>query len=124
MGRYYDGDISGKFAFAVQSSDDADFFGCVGEPPTELHYYFDEDHLKQIKKGIKECLENLGNWKDKLDKFFKENNGYNDKMLEDQIGLKGDKIKEMLVWYARLKLGKEILECVQEQQSCHFVAEC
>ena len=27
MGRYYTGDIEGKFWFAVQSSDDADFFG-------------------------------------------------------------------------------------------------
>ena len=26
MGRYYNGDIEGKFWFAVQSSDDADFF--------------------------------------------------------------------------------------------------
>jgi hypothetical protein len=27
MGRYYNGDIEGKFWVAVQSSDDADFFG-------------------------------------------------------------------------------------------------
>jgi hypothetical protein len=27
MGRYYHGDIEGKFMFGVQSSDDADFFG-------------------------------------------------------------------------------------------------
>ena len=31
MGRYYNGDIEGKFWFAVQSSDDADFFGQQGE---------------------------------------------------------------------------------------------
>ena len=31
MGRYYNGDIEGKFWFAVQSSNDADFFGCEGE---------------------------------------------------------------------------------------------
>jgi hypothetical protein len=31
MGRYYHGDIEGKFWFAVQSSNDADFFGCEGE---------------------------------------------------------------------------------------------
>jgi len=124
MGRYYDGDIEGKFMFAIQTSDDADFFGVVGQPPEELHYYFEEDHLEDIKKGIDKCLEELGDWNGKLDKFFKENNGYNDKMLEDQIGLKQDKTKEVLVWYARLRLGKEILECVQEQQCCHFVAEC
>jgi hypothetical protein len=27
MGRYYTGDIEGKFWFAIQSSDDASFFG-------------------------------------------------------------------------------------------------
>ena len=32
MGRYYNGDIEGKFWFGVQSSDDADFFGKEGEP--------------------------------------------------------------------------------------------
>ena len=31
MGRYYNGDIEGKFWFAVQSSDDADFFGQQGQ---------------------------------------------------------------------------------------------
>jgi hypothetical protein len=30
MGRYYTGDIEGKFAFAVQSSDAADRFGSCG----------------------------------------------------------------------------------------------
>ena len=31
MGRYYSGDIEGKFWFAVQDSDDADHFGIEGE---------------------------------------------------------------------------------------------
>jgi hypothetical protein len=30
MGRYYTGDISGKFWFSIQNSDDADHFGCKG----------------------------------------------------------------------------------------------
>ena len=30
MGRYYSGDIEGKFWFAIQSSDDADYFGVEG----------------------------------------------------------------------------------------------
>jgi hypothetical protein len=30
MGRYYTGDITGKFWFAIQNSDDADHFGCKG----------------------------------------------------------------------------------------------
>jgi hypothetical protein len=30
MGRYYTGDICGKFWFGIQNSDDADHFGCKG----------------------------------------------------------------------------------------------
>ena len=125
MGRYYNGDIEGKFWFGVQSSDDGDFFGSKGEEPnTFLNYHFTKDeHLKDIKKGIKECEKELGTWKEKLDKFFKDNNGYNDKMIEDQLGLKKEKSKELLEWYARLKLGNQILECVMKQGECSFEAE-
>ena len=52
MGRYYNGDIEGKFWFAIQSSTDADFFGVVGSEPSYLDYYFSEDNLKDIEKGI------------------------------------------------------------------------
>ena len=38
MGRYYNGDIEGKFWFAVQSSDDADYFGVEGQRPEMLEY--------------------------------------------------------------------------------------
>lgn len=40
MGRYYSGDIEGKFGFGCQSSDAADQFGSHGQEPSELHYYF------------------------------------------------------------------------------------
>ena len=125
MGRYYNGDIEGKFWFGVQSSDDADFFGSKGEEPnTFLNYHFTKDeHLKDIKKGIKECEKELGTWKEKLDKFFKDNNGYNAKMIEDQLELKKEKSKELLEWYARLELGNQILECVMKQGDCSFEAE-
>jgi hypothetical protein len=125
MGRYYNGDIEGKFWFGVQSSDDGDFFGSKGEEPnTFLNYHFTKDeHLKDIKKGIKECEKELGTWKEKLDKFFKDNNGYNDKMIEDQLGLKEEKSRELLEWYARLELGNQILECVMKQGDCSFEAE-
>ena len=36
MGRYYSGDIDGKFWFAVQPSDDANYFGVEGERPNYL----------------------------------------------------------------------------------------
>ena len=122
MGRYYNGDIEGKFMVAVQSSDDADFFGVKGKPPEEfLEYYFDKDNLAEIKEGIETCKRILGDWKKKLDDFFKTRSGYNRKMLQDEIGLKD---WSMLEWYARLELGEKILKCVEEKGECQFEAEC
>ena len=43
MGRYYWGDIDGKFAFAIQSSNDADFFGVQGYQPEQLQYNFEAE---------------------------------------------------------------------------------
>ena len=51
MGRYYKGDIEGKFWFGVQSSADADFFGKEGAP-NYLSYYFDEEDLTTIEIGL------------------------------------------------------------------------
>ena len=107
---------------AVQSSDDADFFGVKGKPPEEfLEYYFDKDNLAEIKEGIETCKRILGDWKKKLDDFFKTRSGYNRKMLQDEIGLKD---WSMLEWYARLELGEKILKCVEENGECQFEAEC
>jgi hypothetical protein len=123
MGRYYNGDIEGKFWFAVQSSTDAEFFGVVGSEPSYLDYYFSEDNLKDIEEGISECKKELGDWKSKLDQFFKENNGYNYKMIEEQLGLVESQARDLLEWYARLDLGTKILKCVQKNGECSFTAE-
>ena len=62
MGRYYHGDIDGKFWVAVQSSTDADFFGVEGEV-THVNYYFTKEHLDKVKKGIEDCENCLGEYK-------------------------------------------------------------
>lgn len=124
MGRYYNGDIEGKFWFGVQSSDDADFFGVEGCEPNYLEYYFEKDDLSKINKGIKECLKKLGKYKKKIDEFFKINDSYNDEMLSDYLKVEESKAKELLEWYARLELGLKIQKCVKETDSCQFEAEC
>lgn len=118
MGRYYSGDIEGKFWFGTQPSDDADYFGSVGTEPNYIEYYFDEYHIPSIKKGIKECKKQLGDNKKKLDEFFKKENGYNDDMLIE-AGIDPSSVE----WYARLELGEKILACVKEVGSCNFTAE-
>lgn len=135
MGRYYSGDIEGKFWFAVQSSDDADYFGYEGEPvydndppeedeePYALAYSFNEDYLEDIDEGIKCCLEILGEYKEKFDVFFENNPSYSDEKLSEQTGCSLDIVKTMLENYARLELGLKIKKCVEENGSCCFDAE-
>ena len=123
MGRYYSGDIEGKFWFAVQSSNDASHFGVEGYEPNYLEFYFDTSNLPDIKAGIKKCIDGLGKYKAELDKFFKDNNGYNDEMIVKQTSILPSKVKPMLELYARLTLGKKILKCVKDQGQCAFDAE-
>jgi len=123
MGRFYNGDIEGKFWFAVQASDDASFFGGGESEPNYLNYYFDKSDLPKINAGIKKCKEELSKYKVKFDKFFKENEGYTDEMIAKELKVSLKKAEELLKWYARLGLGEEILECVKEKGECSFEAE-
>ena len=55
MGRYYDGDIEGKFWFAVQSSDDGEHFGSEECSSNIIEYrqdreIFEDVGTKQIKQ--------------------------------------------------------------------------
>ena len=131
MGRYYSGDIEGKFMVAVQSSNDADYFGCEGEARF-LNYYYHEGHLDQVKEGIKDCKSSLGEYKKHLDNFFKTDGdkGYNDQMLAEYLDKNAKNgthtengVKFFLEWYARLELGKEILKCIKDNGECSFEAE-
>tara|TARA_R100000781_G_C4060958_1_gene120989 strand:- start:328 stop:720 length:393 start_codon:yes stop_codon:yes gene_type:complete len=129
MGRYYQGDIEGKFWFGVQSSADADFFGDEGQA-SHLHYYFDkDDHSEGIKNGIKNCRDILGVYENIFDEFFNSREYYNKEELIEYLDEKiinitgGHDIDNLLEWYARLRLGMQILECVEDQGSCCFQAE-
>jgi len=124
MGRYYTGDIEGKFWFAVQSSDDADFFGVEGYQPNFLNYCFEESDLPKINEGVENCLKELGKFKEKLDEFFEKCDSYTDEDLAKNIGVSKDKIHNLLGWYARLELGLKIQKCVKENGGCEFEAEC
>jgi len=123
MGRYYDGDINGKFWFAVQDSDDAEFFGVEGTQ-NYLNFYFTQEDLPGINKGIKKCNENLKPYKAKMNSFFKKQSTYNNKQLMKALDLKKErKVKELLEWYARLELGEKIKKCVEKTGQCDFEAE-
>lgn len=125
MGRYYSGDIEGKFWFGVQSSRDPEFFGAVEEQPQDYVYYgFGEEQLPEVLEGLVICRKKLGKKRILLDKFFKENNGYNDEMLvKAGIGNSLSEVKTLLEWYARLKLGQQIYKFLKANGSCNFEAE-
>jgi hypothetical protein len=118
MGRYYSGDIEGKFWFAVQSSDAADRFGLQGYEPNFIQYYFEEEDLEAVETEIKAIEEKLGDKLKVIEKFFEDKNGYNNKMLEE-AGI----TKEELSEYADLGLGIEIRDCIKENGACSFDAE-
>lgn len=123
MGRYYHGDIEGKFWFAVQSSNAADRFGCIGHN-NYISYYFHEGDLPEIRREIQSIEESLGKHLDVFIKFFDKTNGYNDETISKYFKKhKLEFCKDKLEDYADLGLGKQILDCVEEFGECGFEAE-
>lgn len=118
MGRYYHGDIEGKFWFAVQSSVAAERFGGEMYEPNYVDFYFDESHLDGVNAEIERIEQKLGDMKQKIDDFFTAHSGYNDDML-----LEAGIDPKLLVDYADLGLGIKIRDCIVQQGSCQFEAE-
>lgn len=118
MGRYYHGDIEGKFWFAVQSSCAAERFGGEMCEPNYVDFIFGEEHLDDVNAEIKSIEDNLGEMKQKIDDFFGEGRGYNDQMLLD-AGIDPKYLSD----YADLGLGIKIRDCIIQQGSCQFEAE-
>ena len=122
MGRYYSGDIEGRFWFAIQPSNAADRFGSIGYEPSYLEYYFNEEHLPKVQEELKKIEDVVSLEKiKKLDEFFNKVNGYNDHILEEH-GI-------LSIWnehksdYADYRLGKQIEKCLLENKECNFQAE-
>jgi hypothetical protein len=118
MGRYYSGDINGKFWFAVQPSHAADRFGVTGHEPNYLEYYYDDDNLDEVEAEIKRIEDKLGDKLEALDKFFSERYSYSDDDLT-KIGIDHHALSE----YADLGLGRKIRDCIKKNGACSFTAE-
>ena len=67
MGRFYHGDIEGKFMFAVQASDDPKFFipswSGFNEEDGLIEFLFKFDDLPNIKLGLATCRVKLGRFR-------------------------------------------------------------
>jgi len=118
MGRYYSGDIEGKFWFGLQPSNAASRFGGEEFEPQYIEYYFNEDDLAKVNEEIDKIITTLGDKKKIIDDFFETNQGYNDKDLE-AIGI----TQYILSEYADLKLGIQIRDKIEASGQCCFQAE-
>ena len=58
MGRYYEGDIDGKFWFGIQSSDDGEYFGAEEQDSNWINYYLEREWF-EASEGIKKCKKAL-----------------------------------------------------------------
>ena len=123
MGRYYSGDIEGKFWFAVQNSDAADRFGVTGVQPEELYYYFDRGNLDDVEEELNVIKKQLGKYRTKMKDFFKSNSAYTDEALANYLGITEDKAKGLISAYADYELGMKIRKSILENGQCEFTAE-
>jgi len=127
MGRYYNGDIEGKFWFAVQPSNAPERFGATEFEPTHINYYLDD--LDEVQRELNDIHKNMQGNIEKLDDFFAQTNGYNTQMIIDWYKkecnetITEGKVGEMLGEYADYELGKQIAECIMENGECNIDAE-
>lgn len=112
MGRFYNGDIEGKFWFAVQSSEAPSRFG----GHMELSFSFNEDDIQDVEKELKEIEDTTP--MARLREFFSNVNGYNDEMLAE-ANLTSQDVQQ----FADHELGSKILACLKENGECNFWGE-
>jgi hypothetical protein len=124
MGRYYTGDIEGKFWFGVQDSTDAKHFGGKETLYTNrARYTFRNKDLPQLQSVLAELQEQLGDKYEKLEEFFVKRSSYNPKELEAHLGVTTQEYKKIMEIYARIFLGLKIEECIGNIGKCSFWAE-
>lgn len=136
MGRYYRGDIEGKFWFGVQCSDAAVRFGCTECEPSTIQYYTEDKET--VVEEIKRINKNLGKYKKAIKYLYKETGELNERTLADELVdyMFPDKSVEekeaekelidaefLISEFADLELGKKILRCLNKRGSCSFEAD-
>lgn len=124
MGRYYYGDIEGKFWFAIQSSGAADRFGYIGryhKKTNSVTYAFTKKHIKKVEQELKNMESKSLRDLEHVDKFFEHKDCYSDKEALEEFG---EDYKKILSESADYHLGKQILTCLLEKGVCIFEGEC
>ena len=114
MGRYYNGDVDGKFWFAVQPSNAHEQFGAEECEPTEIQYSIHNDPIILERLEIIESI--LGNYLEPAFSFFKQTDAYNTQEFQlycQNYGLncKTENVARNIIKdYADYELGKQLLD--------------
>lgn len=104
MGRYYSGDIEGKFWFGVQDSNDANHFGVEMGDDNSYHFSnFDVIEVIFVLKGILSKLKEI-----------------REKHKTSGLLFEGD---DQDILEARFELGWKIKKCIEEKGKCNFEVE-
>ena len=117
MGRYYNGDVNGKFMFAVQGSDAHERFGAIQSD--YINYVVYRDSYAEICAELDSIKNNSSI--EKVDKMFNEKSGYN-----DDIKKEFDVSEKDLSEYADYEVGiqlKEFFDDNPDIDECRFDAE-
>ena len=128
MGRYYSGDIEGKFAFGAQSSDAADRFGVTGQNPGFIEYDYNEQDMPHLKAELEILEESFGEHKTAI-MVYHDLDGNDEKSQTQTIKQFLDKSElpdmSSAKWsdYHDYTIGRKILDCVNQYGSCSFQAE-
>jgi hypothetical protein len=120
MGRYYFGDIDGKFWFGIQSSFAADRFGslvCEEEddyPSTRYSYFFELEHLADVEEELANIINRMGWDNFNLLQLFCSAPEHERPSFPD------DTIRMHLSEYADYILGLKIRDCIASTGQCYF----
>ena len=116
MGRYYNGDIEGKFWVAVQPSDAAARFGGRNYEPAYIEFYFDDQDLPKLKEEL-DAIEQSDSFENTKE-FFENRSLYND---EDARA--NNVSEEDIRNFADYQLGVKIRDSIKDIGQCQFSAE-
>lgn len=120
MGRYYDGDIEGKFMFAVQPSTAGEQFGAEPSEPSYIDYYVNKEESYELIVLRLQALEE-GGGVERVKIMFNENELFNEKTMQAYNVSRKD-----LENYADWRLGnqmKEFFDNNPERKDLFFTAE-
>ncbi len=120
MGRYYSGDIDGKFMFAVQPSKAGERFFAKETEPEYIEYEISRDDYSKIIEEL-EKIKSSGSVDRVQDMFDKTDYGWND-TIQKENGVSDEDLSE----YADYQLGMKVkvwFDQNQEDNYLNFTAE-